>query len=193
MIVTIHGKIIQKGDDHLVVELNGMGFKVFVPAATSQASEEGESIFLFTHFIVREDHMALYGFESIEQRNYFILFLSVNGIGPRTALAVLSTLNLDTIKSGLAGEKVDVFSRVPGIGKKTAAKIILQLQGKMPASLVTSQAGGADVESRVFEALVGLGYSVVEAQSALQSIPKDAADEEETKLKLALQYFGGGK
>ncbi len=193
MIVTIHGKVIQKGDDHLVVELNGMGFKVFAPASTCQSTNEGETIFLFTHFIVREDHMALYGFENEEQRNYFILFLSVNGIGPRTALAVLSTLNLDAIKSGLVGEKVDVFSRVPGIGNKTAAKIILQLQGKIPSSTAVSLAGGADVESRIFEALVGLGYSVVEAQAALQSIPKDAPNEEEIKLKLALRYFAGGK
>ncbi len=150
----------------------------------------GDRIFLYTHLVVREDLLALYGFESLEERDLYAMFLGVSGIGPKTAMSILSTLNPDSIRRAIVENQVDVFSRVPGIGKKSAAKILLQLQGKIPADMLQQGAAvSGDVDTRVFEALTSLGYSVVEAQAALQSIPKDASCEVEERLKLALKYF----
>jgi Holliday junction DNA helicase RuvA len=190
MIASIHGEILNIDADGLILNIAGIGFKVLVPEATRVQSKTGEKIFLFTHLIVREELLALYGFESEDEREIFIQLLGVNGVGPRIALAILSSLSVDTVRKAVLSEQPALLSRVPGVGNKTAQKIILYLQGKirMDAGLKETMAY-KDVDSEVIEALTGLGYSVIEAQSALQSIPRDTPDDLETRLRLALQYF----
>ncbi len=134
--------------------------------------------------------LALYGFESEDEREIYVQLLSVNGVGPRMALGILSSLSTDNIRKAVLSEQPALLSRVSGVGNKTAQKIILHLQGKIRVDAgLMETLSFKDVDSEVIEALTGLGYSVIEAQSALQSIPKDTPDDLETRLRLALQYF----
>ena len=190
MIATISGKIAHVEPGSLIIEIGGIGLQVFVPNPISDQARPGESVYLLTHLVVRQDLLALYGFDSAEGREFFTLLLTVNGIGPKLALSILSTLNPDAIRRAVFSEQADVFSRVPGVGKKTAQKILLSLQDRITSveGLAPIAAMG-DVDSEVLNALTGLGYSVVEAQAALQSIPRDAPQDVETRLRLALQYF----
>ncbi|HEX7556057.1 MAG TPA: Holliday junction branch migration protein RuvA [Leptolinea sp.] len=190
MIAAIRGEVISKGDDHLVVETGGIGFKVFVTQDLTVRMVVGDPLFLFTYLVVREDILALYGFETEEVRDLFILLLGVNGVGPRIALAILSSMSPDAIRRSVLSEQPDLFARVSGVGKKTAQKIILHLQGKITGEMVVSQEPGTiEIDAQVLDALTGLGYSIIEAQAAIQSISRGAASDVETRLRLALQYF----
>jgi Holliday junction DNA helicase RuvA len=190
MIASISGKIVHVEQGSVVVEVGGVGFLVHIPTPISDQLEPGEAIFLHTQLIVRQDALALYGFDSLEGREFFNLLLGVNGIGPRMALSMLSTLTPDAIRRAVFNEQADVFSLVPGVGKKTAQKILLSLQDRVSAvEGLAPIAAMSDVDSEVLTALTSLGYSVVEAQSALQSIPKDAPLDVESRLRIALQYF----
>ena len=192
MIATLRGEITQIEDTAAIVEIGGVGLRVFVPKPLRERMKTGEAIFLFTQLIVREDDWKLYGFETQADRELFTVLLGVDGVGPRTALAVLSTLNLDTIQRAVFSEEPDLLSRVPGVGKKTAQKIILYLHDRLkPISGLEKLASMSDSDSEVLAALTALGYSVVEAQTAIQSIPKDAPDDVEERLRLALQQFTG--
>lgn len=190
MIASIQGEVISQGNDSLVILMGGLGMRVFAPTATCAAARPGQTTFLHTHLVVREDAWTLYGFESELEREYFNLLLGVNGVGPRIALAILSILSVDTIRRAVLSEQVEVFSRVPGVGKKTAQKILLHMQGKVgPEGALADISMLMDVDAEVLDALTGLGYSVVEAQSAIQSIPRDTARDVEERLRLALQFF----
>jgi Holliday junction DNA helicase RuvA len=151
----------------------------------------GHGVFLHTHLIVREDALTLFGFATEEQRTLFELLLSVQGIGPRLALAVLSSLSPDVLRRAVVNEQPDVFSRVRGVGKKTAEKIVFALKDKLGGEFsLAALASAGDVDAEVIAALTALGYSVVEAQAAVQSIPRDAdAKTLEDRVRLALAYF----
>ena len=177
--------------DSVVVEVSGVGYQVFIPAPLRDQLRRGENAFLFTHLVVRQDALTLYGFETAEGREFFDLLLGVNGVGPRLALAILSVLTPDTIRRSVFNEQAEVFSRVPGVGKKTAQKILFHLQDKITVvEGLEPMAAFSEVDSEVLNALTALGYSVVEAQAALQAIPPDAPQDVEERLRLALQYFG---
>lgn len=192
MIATLRGEITQVEDNAIVIETGGMGIRVFVPKPLRERTKPGEAIILFTHLVVREDDWKLFGFESQSDREMFTTMLGVDGVGPRTALAVLSTLNLDTIQRAVFSNEPDLLSRVPGVGKKTAQKMVLYMHDRMkPVSGLEKIASMSDTDSEVLAALTALGYSVVEAQTAIQSIPKDAPDNVEERLRLALQQFSG--
>jgi Holliday junction DNA helicase RuvA len=192
MIATLRGEITQVEDNAIIIETGRVGLRVFVPKPLRERSKAGEAIFLFTHLVVREDDWKLYGFESQADRELFTTLLSVDGVGPRTALAVLSTVNLDTVHRAVFSDEPDLLSRVPGVGKKTAQKIILYLHDKLkPVSGLEKIASMSDTDSEVLAALIALGYSVVEAQTAIQSISKDTPDDVEERLRLALQQFAG--
>ena len=189
MIATLHGIINQIGDDHLVVAVGGVGLRVFVPRTVLEdVGGVGRSISLHTHLIVRETELALYGFESDEDLALFNLLLGVNGVGPRVALSILSTLSPELFKNAVAREEPAVLQRVPGIGKKTAERIMFQLRDKLqvvsggPIPLVS------DVDADVIELLTNLGFSIVEAQTALQNVPREVTDVDE-RLQRALQYL----
>jgi len=189
MIATLQGEIIAAKEDYLIVRTGGIGLRVFVPLIVRGAAKLGDSIFLYTHLVVREDALTLYGFETEQDQVFFNMLLGVNGVGPRIALAILSTLSVEMIRRVVLSEQPDLFARVPGVGRKTAQKILLHLQGKVTGTLEALGLPGSDIDSEVLDGLTGLGYSVVEAQSALQSIPRDATKDLETRLRIALQFF----
>lgn len=192
MIATLRAEITQIEENALVVEVGGVGLRVFVPAPVRARMKAGEAIFLYTHLVVREDALILYGFESQGDRELFTMLLGVDGIGPRIALAVLSTLTIDAVQRAVFAEEADILSRVPGVGKKTAQKIVLYLHDRLkPTDALARVASLSDTDSEVLAALTALGYSVVEAQTAIQSLPKDAPDDVEERLRTALQYFTG--
>jgi Holliday junction DNA helicase RuvA len=191
MIATLRGEVSQIEDNALVVEVGGVGLRVFVPAPVRGRVKAGEAVFLFTHLIVREDALTLYGFESQADRELFNMLLGVDGVGPKVALSVLSTMTLDAVQHAVFAEEADILSRVPGVGKKTAQKIALHLKDKLkPMDALARVAAMSDVDSEVLAALTSLGYSVVEAQAAIQSLPKDAPQDTGERLRLALSYFG---
>lgn len=190
MIASLNGRVQEILSDSLVVDVGGVGLQVYIPVSFRDRLSLGEVVFLHTYMVVRQDLIALYGFESREGREYFTYLLSVDGIGPRLAIGVLSVLSPDAIRRAVFHEQPEVFNRVPGIGRKTAQKILLQLQDKIPGEAgLEPIAVMSEVDTEVIGALTSLGYSVVEAQAALQSIPKDAPADIETRLRLALQYF----
>jgi holliday junction DNA helicase RuvA len=190
MIATLHGEIQHKEDGALIVDVGGVGLRVFAAKSLVESLHVGEKTFLFTHLIVRETELSLYGFENAEERQLFLTLLGVDGVGPRVALSVLATLSLDAVQRAVFSEEPELLSRVPGVGKKTAQKIVLYLQDRLkPTDVLGRVASMSDSDSEVLAALTSLGYSVVEAQTAIQAIPKDAPTAIEERLRLALGYF----
>jgi holliday junction DNA helicase RuvA len=190
MIASLRGEVTQVEESSVVVEVGGVGLRVFVPAPVRTRLKVGETALLYTHLVVREDALTLYGFETQADRELFHMLLGVNGVGPKVSLAVLSTLTVDTVQRAVMSEESEILSRVPGVGKRTAQNIVLHLHGKLkPADALEQLASASDRDSEVLAALTALGYSVVEAQTAIQSLPKDAPDDVEERLRLALTYF----
>jgi len=190
MIATLRGEVSMIEENAIVLEVGGVGLRVFVPATLRANLKTGEAAFLYTHLVVREDALTLYGFESQADRELFNVLLGVDGVGPKVALSVLSTMTLDAIQRAVFADEAELLSRVPGVGKKTAQKMALHLKDKLkPTDALAKVATMSDKDSEVLAALTALGYSVVEAQAAIQSIPKDAPDDVEERLRIALQYF----
>jgi Holliday junction DNA helicase RuvA len=190
MIATLRGEIIQIEDNAVVVEVGGVGLRLFVPSPLRGRLQVRGSTFFYTHLVVREDALSLYGFESRAERDLFEMLLSVSGVGPKAALSVLSSLSLDAVQRAVYTEEAEALSRVPGVGKKTAQKIVLYLHDRLkPTTMLEKVAALSDADSEVLAALTALGYSVVEAQTAIQSLPEDAPDDVEERLRLALGYF----
>ena len=190
MIASLRGEITQIEDNALIIEVGGVGLRVAVPKPLLSKFSAGEIVLLQTHLVVRENDLALYGFETSGDRQLFLTLLGVDGVGPKLALSVLSSMTLDAVQRAVFSEEPDLLSRVPGVGKKTAQKMQLYLKDRLkPASGLEKFASMSDTDSEVLAALTTLGYSVIEAQTALQSLPKDAPDEVEEKLRLALGYF----
>lgn len=190
MIATLSGRVSAVEADSLIIEVGGVGMRVFSPVQLIDTTQTGDVVSVHTHLIVRETELSLYGFETKEERDYFNLLIGVSGIGPRLGVAILSTLNPNSIRRAIFNEQHEVFSSVSGIGKKTAQKISLHLQDRLPdGDGLEPVSQMDDKDGEVLEALTALGYSVIEAQAAIQTIPKDAGDEVEERLKLALAYF----
>jgi len=190
MIATITGEITQVINGYVVIEVGGIGLLLNLTEDACLNCRPGMKKAYHTYLVVREDHLSLFGFETMEERDLFIHLLSVAGVGPKIALASLSTLTPAAVRRAITGDQPEVFTRVPGIGKKTAQKIILDLQGKIqPLEPLEAAALMDGVDMEVMEALTALGYSIVEAQAALQSISKEGSEDAETRLLKALQYF----
>lgn len=195
MIASVRGKLIFVGVDHAVVETGGVGFLVFAPRPVLGAlGELGAEVLLYTHLHIREDILQLYGFASTDQRHLFETLLSVSGIGPKVALSMLSAAQPDELRLAIAGGDTARLSRVPGIGKKTAERLVLELKGKIdikglaaPAATPAQAAANAELA----EMLASLGFSAAEANAAIAALPADAPPELEDRLRLALRYFGG--
>jgi Holliday junction DNA helicase RuvA len=190
MIASLSGRVTDLHPDSVVVQVGGVGLLVYVPIMDRERIRIGETVQLYTYLVVREDSLTLYGFSSIEEKEFFTLLLGVSGIGPKLALAGISTLNPDTIRRAVLTEQAEIFTQIPGVGKKTSQRMLIHLQDKVksvdgfePVAMMD------DTYTQVLEALVALGYSVIEAQAALQAIPKDSPDEVEARILLALQYF----
>jgi holliday junction DNA helicase RuvA len=190
MIDIVSGHVASIDKASLVIMIGGIGLRINVPKTVFDVVEgPGHLITLYTYLAVREDALTLYGFPAEEDRRLFEVLISVSGIGPKVALSILSTLSIDHLKNAVARDDADVLTRVPGVGKKTAEKIVFELKGKLGASVALGLSPFSDADGDVIAALTGLGYSVVEAQSAVQSIPRDAAQDFETRFRLALEYF----
>jgi Holliday junction DNA helicase RuvA len=188
MIASIEGRVAASVTDYLVVLVHGVGYKVYVPDRLL-ASAAGD-IYLHTHMVVREDSMTLYGFETMQERELFEMLLSISGVGPRVGLSIMSTLSMDNLRNAVVSDRPEILTRVPGIGKKTAQRILIELKDKIKVGLEAMPAGDfSDVNTDVIDTLVALGYSIVEAQTAVQSLPPDAPDDVEERVRLALQYF----
>ncbi len=194
MIRQVRGTVITVGSDFLVIEIGnavaGIGLRIFAPEPTAARFRAGDSLSLFTHLQVRENELSLYGFEELDELVVFEALLGVSRVGPKVALATLSTLTPDALRLAVANKEPGIVARVPGIGERTAEKVIVDLKDKLApvegemAALATT----LDADAEVMEALTGLGYSVVEAQRALQQIPDDITGVEE-RLRMALIQF----
>ncbi len=190
MIANIQGQIFQFGEDFLIVEVGGIGYQVFVTNFLVHSMRRGENVSLFTHLVVREDSLTLFGFLEQEEVTLFKQLIKVNGVGPRLALETLSTHSPDIIKRAVLNKQEEIFSQVAGIGKKTAQKILLTLEDRITFSdeMVISPEG-AGLNAEIQEALLTLGYSVLEAQAAIQTIADDAPMDLEKRLTIALRFF----
>lgn len=189
MISIIKGTVQSCSEKEIIIMTGGIGFDVNVPSSVVNSALPGNSICLFVNLIVREDSLTLYGFNTSEERDIFQMLLGVNGVGPRAALSITDSLNIETIRNAVLNEHIETFSRVPGIGKKTAQKILIHLQGKFEGEPTYKTSSSMDTDSMVVEALTNLGYSVVEAQAAIQSISSEIEDDVSVKLKEALRFF----
>lgn len=191
MIASVEGRVSTSGADYVVVVVGGVGLRVHTtPAAI--ATPEGETLLLHTALIVREDALTLFGFPTLAERELFDLITTVSGIGPRLGLAILSHMSMDRLRQAVLNKQPELLTRVPGIGKKLAEKIVFELRDKLRggAGAPTSPAGdAADVDSDVLAALLTFGYSQAEAAAAIQSIPEGTAADFEERMRAALAYF----
>lgn len=190
MIASLSGTIQKIGKDHLILKVGGVGIRVFVPRTVLEnVGGVGRSLSLHTHLLVREDALTLFGFETEDDLTLFEVLLGISGIGPKVALSILSTLSPELLKSAILREETAVLQRVPGIGKKTAERLMFQLRDKLD---LTAESAGiplvTDMDADVIELLTSLGFSIVEAQSALQRIPREIK-EIDARLQAALQYL----
>ncbi len=189
MISSVRGVVQSVGERQLVLDIGGVGLVLEVPQSVlEQAPAVGRTLFLHTYLAVREDALNLYGFNSQEQRELFTELIQVSGIGPRLALAVLSTLSIDTLRMAVGNNQPEALERVPGIGKKTAEKIVFQLKDRIAfAPIEMREISESDDE--VLSVLTALGYSMLEAQSAVRALDSDGDESVEERVRKALQYF----
>ena len=196
MIASIQGTLLSKGNGFVIVQVAGIGLRVHVPAfVLDKVYTPGQEVSLVTHFYVRENEMSLYGFFAKEELELFELLLQVAGIGPRVALNAMSFMAQETLRQVIADGDTAALSRIPGIGKKTAQRMVLDLREKV--GLVTAETSGpwlgiTAADAEVIAGLTSLGYSVAEAQEAVRTLP-DAKLSLEEKLLTALQHLGGGE
>lgn len=190
MIASLQGIVAEKSSDSLVVVVGGIGIELFASRGALENATEGEPTFIVTRLIVREDALILFGFATHQERDLFDMLVKINGVGPKMAISILSTLSYDNLRNAVATDRVELLTRVPGVGKKTAQKIMIELKDKIGLGLDAVPAGGYDdVNSDVMDALVALGFSVVEAQMAVQALPASAPQETNERVRLALQYL----
>ncbi|MBU0612221.1 Holliday junction branch migration protein RuvA [Patescibacteria group bacterium] len=187
MIGSIKGKIILKTDKFLVVETGGVGYKINVsPDTLSRSLKTNDDIFLWTHTHVREDALDLFGFLEMEELRFFEMLISVSGIGPRSALTVLSIASIETLRKAISSNDIAYLTKISGIGRKTAEKIVIELRDKIGKD-------DKDVSLRdeldALEALKSLGYSQIDAREALKKITPDG--DTNAKIREALKILGG--
>lgn len=190
MIASIRGIVAAKDSDSVVIVVGGIGLDINTSRTAIEQCNLGDETELVTRLIVREDALTLYGFGSEQERDLFDTLIKVNGIGPKLAITILSTLSLDNLRNAVLSDRVELLTRVPGIGKKTAQKVMLELKDKIPVGLdAIPTADFADANADVMDALVSLGFSVIEAQTAIQSLPADTPKDTEIRVMLALQHL----
>lgn len=187
MIAFVEGRIAVLSHDSVVVEAGGVGYRVFCGPATLSGLREGETVRLFTHHLVREDQQALYGFRSTEELGFFEMLTTVTGVGPKVALSILSSRPVTDLQLAILQADESVLTAVSGVGKKLAARVILELKEKVAAAGAVAGVGGvpASAESEVVAALQALGYTASEsreaARGAVSALPVGASLEERVK------------
>jgi len=193
MLAGLKGTIEAIGANWVVIEVGGISFQVFLPTSTlSSIGTVGQKVKLHTHLAVREDNLSLYGFGSARELALFQTLITVSGIGPKLGMAMLSAMDTEQLTLAIARGEIDMLTSIPGIGKKTASRIILELKDKIATGwMVTLETAGVQGNSEVMAALISLGYSTSEASRALGILPRDQNLSLEEKITLALKYFGG--
>ncbi|MDR2991602.1 MAG: Holliday junction branch migration protein RuvA [Burkholderiaceae bacterium] len=189
MIGRLSGLLAEKNPPAILVDCQGVGYEVLVPMSTFYSlPAPGERVTLLTQFIVREDAQTLYGFATQAERAAFRELLRVSGVGPRTALAVLSGMSVAELGQAVVTQQTVRLVKVPGIGKKTAERLLLELKGKLGADLGVSTSGGAasadGTQSDILQALLALGYNDKEAAAALKALPSGVAVSDGIRLAL---------
>ncbi len=177
MIGRIAGTLVEKNPPQVVVLAHGVGYEIDVPMSTFyNLPRTGEAVELLTHLVVREDAHLLYGFLTANERAAFRQLLKVSGVGPKVALSVLSGLSVDDLAAAVASEDAARLTKVPGVGKKTAERLVLELRDRLPVAAASAAARASAPQSRdVINALVGLGYNEREALAAVKQLPADLA------------------
>jgi Holliday junction DNA helicase RuvA len=169
-----------------------VGYQLFLPKPLLASTVDGDAVRFFVYHVIREDAQTLYGFESLAQRALFEQLLAVSGIGPKVALNLLSSLSPNDLRTALASGDITRLSKVPGIGRKTAERMVLELKGKIDVrGLAVTASAGSSRDSELIDILMGLGYSAAEANAAVAHIPADASENIDDRIRMALRYFGG--
>ena len=186
MIARLVGELAGKAPPYVLVDVHGVGYEVQVPMSTFyNLPDMGAKVSLLTQFIVREDAQLLFGFLTAGERESFRELIKISGVGPRIALALLSGLNTDELAQAVSAQDTSRLVKVPGIGKKTAERLLLELKGKLAPSLATpGWAATSDAQGDILQALIALGYSDKEAQVALKQLPAGVSVSEGIKQAL---------
>jgi Holliday junction DNA helicase RuvA len=186
MIGKLTGILAERNPPQVVIDCHGVGYEVDVPMSTFyNLPAAGERVSLLTHFVVREDAQILYGFGTAQERSAFRQLIKISGVGPRTALGVLSGMSVNELSQAITLQEAGRLVKIPGIGKKTAERLLLELKGKLGAELaLPAHEAASDGQADILQALVALGYSDKEAAAALKALPKDVAVGEGIKLAL---------
>lgn len=193
MISSIKGTLEALSADYAIVNVNGIGFQVFVPPSIlSSLGETGSEVKLYTHFQMREDGVSLYGFTGLSQLALFKNLLSVSGLGPRLALIMISEMDIEGLAAAIVSGNTELLTAIRGIGKKTASRIVLELRDKLASGDIVVPLEAVSRENNdVVAALISLGYSPAEAGRAVTGLPGDMGPGLEAKIKLALSKLSG--
>ena len=189
MIATLNGKVLQKLSQAIILDVGGVGYRVRLPDPLLAELRQGDDFFCYAHLSIRETEWNLFGFKTMEEMELFELLLTVQKVGPKAALSALSAMPPHALAAAIAGEQPNMLTHIPGIGKKTAQRIVLDLKGKVDdyvtGAVATSRSNDADAIS----ALTALGYSLAEAQAAIKTL--DPSLSLEDKIFAALQKLSG--
>ena len=185
MIGRLTGLLAEKSPPQVLIDVNGLGYEVDVPMSSFyNLPALGERVTLLTHFIVREDAQVLFGFLTHDERQTFRLLIKITGVGPRMALSLLSGLSVSELAQAVARQETGRLVKVPGIGKNTAERLLLELKGKLADAISAPATVANDAQADILQALIALGYSDREAAAALKSLPADASVSDGIKLAL---------
>jgi Holliday junction DNA helicase RuvA len=189
MIAGLKGRIERKLEDAALIDVGGVVYRVNTSAVTLEdIGDTGETARLFTHLYVREDQLSLYGFATQDELRLFETLIGVSGVGPRLALAILSRVRPEVLETAIAGENAELLATVPGVGRKTAARLILELRGKLvPAGAGAAMTAPSRADADVIEALRSLGYTTAEAHGAISRLPRDPELTVEDRVVAALR------
>lgn len=186
MIGRLHGKLLEKNPPQILIDVSGVGYEVDVPMSTfCNLPEVGGELTLHTHFVVREDAQLLYGFATLAERAVFRALIKISGIGPKIALALLSGITVDQLKDAVDRGETGLLTKVPGIGKKTAERLVLELKDKLAGTgAATAAVPTSGARADVAAALIALGYSEREAAAATKKLPEDCTVNDGLRLAL---------
>ena len=191
MISRIEGTAVYMEEKFAVLDVSGVGYKIFMNADALASFGLGDTVAFWTHMAVRENSLDLYGFQTNEEMSFFELLLDVSGIGPKSALSILGVATIDTLKKAIATGDTSYLTKVSGIGKKTAEKIVIELRDKLKAHIGSGESSSElRAESDILEALKSLGYSQNEARDALKRVAPETAGTN-ARIKEALKILGG--
>lgn len=190
MIASLRGRIQIRELDHVVLEVGDIGYQVHCSERTLTALRNIDKVKLYTHYVIRQETPTLFGFMTEQERDAFLLLLTVPRVGPKVALNILGTFEIGQLGSAIVNEDTRALAIASGVSMKLAQKIVVELRDQFPQAGISPQSGSLAVDSEVVDALVALGYGVVEAQRTVQSIPADAPDDVGERLRIALGRMG---